>query len=65
MDRRCHLCLFLAGQRRRYRMLFDAQDIHAFVPNLADVTADFLAANAPYHPVNDGRIATLGHAPSQ
>ncbi|MCO8144252.1 5'-nucleotidase/apyrase family protein [Rhodovulum tesquicola] len=46
-----------------YRMFLDARDVYDFGPDLADVTAEFLAANAPYHPVTDGRIATLGHAP--
>jgi len=27
-----------------------------FGPDLADVTADYLAANAPYKPYTDGRI---------
>jgi 5'-nucleotidase len=39
-----------------YAMFVDAQNAYDFGPDLADVTAEFLAANAPYAPFTDGRI---------
>ncbi|MBU2961752.1 5'-nucleotidase C-terminal domain-containing protein [Citreicella sp. C3M06] len=39
-----------------YKMFIDAQNAYDFGPDLADVTAEFLAANAPYTPYVDGRI---------
>ncbi|KAB2543285.1 5'-nucleotidase [Salipiger aestuarii] len=39
-----------------YKMFMDAQNAYDFGPDLADVTAEFLAANAPYAPYTDGRI---------
>ncbi|MHA6325556.1 bifunctional metallophosphatase/5'-nucleotidase [Roseivivax sp. CAU 1753] len=39
-----------------YRMLIDAQDAYDFGPDLADVTAEYLAAQGPYAPYTDGRI---------
>ena len=39
-----------------YKMFRDAQNAYDFGPDLADVTAEFLAANAPYKPYTDGRI---------
>jgi 5'-nucleotidase / UDP-sugar diphosphatase len=39
-----------------YRMFVDAANAYDFGPDLADVTADYLAANAPYRPYTDGRI---------
>ncbi|MGC9370230.1 MAG: bifunctional metallophosphatase/5'-nucleotidase [Paracoccaceae bacterium] len=35
----------------------DATNVYDFGPDLADVTAEFLAANAPYQPYTDGRIS--------
>ncbi|PRY78244.1 5'-nucleotidase [Yoonia maritima] len=40
-----------------YAMFKDASDAYDFGPDLADVTAEYLAANAPYAPYTDGRIA--------
>jgi len=40
-----------------YKMFRDATNAYDYGPDLADVTADFLAANAPYAPYTDGRIA--------
>ena len=37
-------------------MFVDAKDAYDFGPDLADVTAEYLAANAPYTPYLDGRI---------
>jgi 5'-nucleotidase / UDP-sugar diphosphatase len=34
----------------------DDKDAYDFGPDLADVTAEYLAANAPYQPYTDGRI---------
>ena len=39
-----------------YAMFKDAENAYDFGPDLADVTAEFLAANAPYTPYTDGRI---------
>ena len=40
-----------------YKMFRDAMNAYDFGPDLADVTAEYLAANAPYKPYTDGRIA--------
>lgn len=39
-----------------YKMFKDAANAYDFGPDLADVTADFIAKNAPYTPYKDGRI---------
>lgn len=39
-----------------YAMFVDAANAYDFGPDLADVTAEYLAANAPYQPYTDGRI---------
>ena len=39
-----------------YAMFEGAANAYDFGPDLADVTAEFLAANAPYQPYTDGRI---------
>ena len=39
-----------------YAMFRDAMNAYDFGPDLADVTAEYLAANAPYTPYTDGRI---------
>lgn len=39
-----------------YKMFVDADNAYDFGPDLADVTAEYLAANAPYAPYTDGRI---------
>jgi 5'-nucleotidase len=39
-----------------YSMFVDAQDAYDFGPDLADVTAEFLAAQGPFTPYTDGRI---------
>ena len=39
-----------------YDMFKTAQNAYDFGPDLADVTAEFIAANAPYTPYKDGRI---------
>jgi 5'-nucleotidase len=39
-----------------YAMFVDAANAYDFGPDLADVTADYLSANAPYQPYVDGRI---------
>lgn len=43
-----------------YAMFADAQNAYDFGPDLADVTAEYLAANQPYQPFTDGRITVLG-----
>jgi 5'-nucleotidase len=39
-----------------YSMFEDAENAYDFGPDLADVTAEYLAENAPYQPYTDGRI---------
>ncbi|WP_425099573.1 bifunctional metallophosphatase/5'-nucleotidase [Tropicibacter sp. S64] len=39
-----------------YKMFVDAQNAYDFGPDLADVTAEYLAAKGPYAPYTDGRI---------
>ncbi|MGS4946232.1 bifunctional metallophosphatase/5'-nucleotidase [Meridianimarinicoccus sp. RP-17] len=39
-----------------YAMFVDAMNAYDFGPDLADVTAEYLAENAPYQPYTDGRI---------
>ncbi|PSL22105.1 bifunctional metallophosphatase/5'-nucleotidase [Shimia abyssi] len=39
-----------------YKMFRDAQNAYDFGPDLADVTAEFLAAQGPFKPYLDGRI---------
>jgi 5'-nucleotidase len=39
-----------------YKMFQDAANAYDFGPDLADVTAEYLADNAPYKPYTDGRI---------
>ncbi len=39
-----------------YEMFVDAADAYDYGPDLADVTAEYLAANGPYTPYTDGRI---------
>ena len=39
-----------------YKMFRDAMNAYDFGPDLADVTAEYLAAKAPYQPYTDGRI---------
>lgn len=39
-----------------YGMFVDAANAYDFGPDLADVTAEFLAANSPFTPYTDGRI---------
>ena len=39
-----------------YAMFVAAEDAYDFGPDLAEVTADYLAGNTPYEPMTDGRI---------
>jgi len=39
-----------------YSMFVDAENAYDFGPDLADVTAEYLAENSPYEPYTDGRI---------
>ena len=39
-----------------YAMFKDAQNAYDFGPDLADVTAEYLAKEGPYQPYTDGRI---------
>jgi 5'-nucleotidase len=40
-----------------YNMFVDASDVYDFGPDLADVTAEYLAERSPYEPYTDGRIS--------
>jgi len=42
-----------------YSMFVTAENAYDYGPDLADVTAEFLAANAPYQPYTDGRITLI------
>ena len=42
-----------------YKMFRDAENAYDFGPDLADVTAEYLAENAPYQPYTDGRITVV------
>jgi 5'-nucleotidase len=42
-----------------YAMFEDAMNAYDFGPDLADVTAEYLAENAPYEPYTDGRISRV------
>ncbi len=48
---------YVRGGGDGYKMFVDAANVYDFGPDLADVTAEYLAANAPYAPYTDGRIA--------
>ncbi len=47
---------YVRGGGDGYAMFIDAANAYDFGPDLADVTAEYLAANAPYTPFVDGRI---------
>lgn len=42
-----------------YSMFVNASNVYDFGPDLADVTAEYLAENAPYQPYTDGRITKV------
>ncbi|KID12597.1 bifunctional metallophosphatase/5'-nucleotidase [Ponticoccus alexandrii] len=42
-----------------YAMFVDAENAYDFGPDLADVTAEYIAENAPYTPYTDGRIKIM------
>ena len=48
---------YVRGVGDGYKMFTDAQNAYDFGPDLADVTAEYLAEKAPYKPYTDGRIA--------
>ncbi|MBN2907108.1 MAG: 5'-nucleotidase C-terminal domain-containing protein [Rhodobacteraceae bacterium] len=50
---------YVRGGGDGYKMFITAQDVYDFGPDLADVTAEFLADHAPYMPYTDGRIAKV------
>ena len=47
---------YVRGGGDGFEMFVNARDVYDFGPDLADVTAEYLAANAPYTPYLDGRI---------
>ena len=42
-----------------YSMFVGATDAYDFGPDLADVTAEYMAAKGPYAPYTDGRISAV------
>ena len=44
-----------------YSMFVEAENAYDFGPDLADVTAEYLAENGPYQPYTDGRITLTGN----
>jgi 5'-nucleotidase/UDP-sugar diphosphatase len=48
---------YVRGGGDGYKMFRDAQDAYDFGPDVADVLAEYLAAQGPYAPYTDGRIA--------
>jgi 5'-nucleotidase len=53
---------YVRGGGDGFAMFVDAENAYDFGPDLADVTAEYLAANAPYTPFVDGRITVIGAA---
>ncbi|MDA7420582.1 bifunctional metallophosphatase/5'-nucleotidase [Tritonibacter multivorans] len=47
---------YVRGGGDGYKMFRDAENAYDFGPDLADVTAEYMAKNAPYTPYTDGRI---------
>ena len=47
---------YVRGGGDGYKMFRDAKNAYDFGPDLADVTAEYLAAKGPYMPYTDGRI---------
>ncbi|WP_282094810.1 bifunctional metallophosphatase/5'-nucleotidase [Epibacterium ulvae] len=47
---------YVRGGGDGYKMFRDAENAYDFGPDLADVTAEFLAKNGAYKPYTDGRI---------
>ncbi|GGE19951.1 multifunctional 2',3'-cyclic-nucleotide 2'-phosphodiesterase/5'-nucleotidase/3'-nucleotidase [Primorskyibacter flagellatus] len=47
---------YVRGGGDGYKMFSDAPNAYDFGPDLADVTAEYLAAQGPYKPYTDGRI---------
>lgn len=47
---------FVRGGGDGYKMFVNADNVYDFGPDLADVAAEYLAANGPYTPFLDGRI---------
>jgi 5'-nucleotidase len=48
---------YVRGGGDGYKMFQDGMNAYDFGPDLADVTAEYLAAQGPYTPYVDGRIA--------
>ena len=47
---------YVRGGGDGYKMFRDAANAYDYGPDLADVTAEYMAKNAPYAPYTDGRI---------
>ncbi|MBB2780474.1 UNVERIFIED_ORG: 5'-nucleotidase [Rhizobium esperanzae] len=48
-----------------YSMFKDGKNAYDFGPDLADVTAEYLAAHSPYKPYTDGRVTEIGATVAQ
>ena len=48
---------YVRGGGDGYKMFRDAENAYDFGPDIADVTAEYMAKNAPYTPYIDGRIS--------
>ena len=48
-----------------YSIFKDGKNAYDFGPDLADVTADYLAAHSPYKPYTDGRVTEIGATVAQ
>jgi len=55
---------YVRGGGDGFEMFVDAENAYDFGPDLADVTAEYLAANQPYTPFTDGRITVVNGAPA-
>ncbi|MBB2698419.1 UNVERIFIED_ORG: 5'-nucleotidase [Rhizobium esperanzae] len=48
-----------------YSIFKDGKNAYDFGPDLADVTAEYLAAHSPYKPYTDGRVTEIGATVAQ
>lgn len=53
---------FMRGGGDGYSIFKDGKNAYDFGPDLADVTAEYVAAHSPYKPYTDGRVTELAQA---
>ncbi|TAU90421.1 bifunctional metallophosphatase/5'-nucleotidase [Rhizobium leguminosarum] len=53
---------FMRGGGDGYTIFKEGQNAYDFGPDLADVTAEYVAAHSPYKPYTDGRVTELAQA---